>query len=259
MIPKKIFQTWKSKTEIPDNFQYWQRTMKVCNPDYRYELFDDDDNRDFIQKNFPWFLPTYESYPKEIYRADAIRYFRLFVGGGIYADMDTECLSPLDDLVNVDGVVLGQMGTDTDLDSCIPNAIMFSAPREEFWLLVISMMMSENPNSRPEIATGPNLLRRAFLRYHNDYQGDSVQMRIAEIRVKLKEYQADTRKKSAITILPGKYLYPLNWDDQVHDRLLRRPLLREKQILSREAAVKMFPGSFTVTYWTHTWEPCDIS
>ena len=78
MIPRRIFQTWKSKTDIPENMSYWQSTWRKHNPDYVYQLWDDEDNRNFIKEYYPWFLEKYDSYDVMIKRADAIRYFYLY-------------------------------------------------------------------------------------------------------------------------------------------------------------------------------------
>jgi mannosyltransferase OCH1-like enzyme len=117
---------------------------------------DDADNRAFIGREFAWFLATYDTYPAEIYRADAVRYFYLYLHGGIYADMDTECLRPLDALTQRPGVVLGRMGSDEDFPHAVPNAIMASAPRCEFWLLVMALLLHlARYQGRPEQVTGP--------------------------------------------------------------------------------------------------------
>ncbi|MGH7046836.1 MAG: glycosyltransferase, partial [Stellaceae bacterium] len=106
-IPRSIFQTWKSKTDIPAKFSHWQSTFDRINPDFRHIVWDDDDNRQFIASYYEWFLPIYDSYPREIYRVDAVRYFYLYTFGGIYADMDTECLRPLAPLLGRGDVLLG--------------------------------------------------------------------------------------------------------------------------------------------------------
>jgi mannosyltransferase OCH1-like enzyme len=51
----------------------------------------DDKARDFISEEYPWFLDTWDTFPFNIQRADAIRYFVLHHYGGIYLDMDTLC------------------------------------------------------------------------------------------------------------------------------------------------------------------------
>lgn len=96
-FPKIIFQTWKTHS-LPKQFAYWSETWKKYNP-YNYVLWDDKENREFVATNFNWFLPTYDGYDAGIKRADAIRYMFLYKYGGIYADLDFECLKPFDDLL----------------------------------------------------------------------------------------------------------------------------------------------------------------
>ena len=48
-FPKRIFQTWKSKTDIPENMNKWSESWKKYHPDYLYELWDDEDNRNFLK------------------------------------------------------------------------------------------------------------------------------------------------------------------------------------------------------------------
>lgn len=254
-IPKIIFQTWKSKTEIPHNYLHWQETIRKHNPEYVYRLWDDADNRLFIEKNYPWFLETYDAFPAEIFRADAVRYFFLFQYGGIYADMDTECLKPLDPLLDVADVVLGRMGTNPHFEHSIPNAIMLSKPRQEFWLLVISLMMTMiGRHERPEYVTGPVIIKTAHDMYLNQYRDDIVQNRLANIRAKLSPEQDASREKTNVGVLPGFVFYPLDWSDRVHDNFLRIPMMAKKEVLSEADAQALFPNSTMVTYWSHSWE-----
>ena len=98
MIPTLIYQTWKSKTSLPENFAHWRASFARLNPGYTLLLWDDADNRQFIADHFAWFLPTYDGFPQEIFRVDAVRYFFLYLHGGIYVDLDTQCLKPLEPL-----------------------------------------------------------------------------------------------------------------------------------------------------------------
>ena len=247
-IPRTIFQTWKSKTDFPSKWAYWSQTARDVNPGYEYVLFDDADNRDFIAENWPWFLERYDSFPAEIYRADAVRYFYMFKNGGYYLDMDVEALRPFDEMKVREGVVLGGMGVDPLFEHSIPNAIMASAPGEEFWLLCIALM-SEVPISRPEYTTGPVILKAAHDLYTKSYDGEDVQSRLAVLRERMGE-----TSKSLITLMPGHVFFPLDWNDPFHDTF-RRELRDADQLLSRDDALAMFPHSTTVTYWSHSWEP----
>src|SRR5580765_6042565 len=139
-VGARIFQTWKSKVTLPDNFAYWRSTLIDKNPSFFFTLWDDTDNRNFIAGHFPWFLAIYDRFPAEIYRADCVRYFHLYMYGGFYIDLDTECLQPLQKFVESQDVLLCRMGPYPDFSHAVPNAIMASRPREEFWLLVIAII-----------------------------------------------------------------------------------------------------------------------
>jgi FkbM family methyltransferase len=249
-IPKRIFQTWKSKVDFPHNFQYWLSTFKQVNPDFDQIIWDDNDNARFISSHFDWFLPTYRAYPREIYRADAISYFFLYTFGGIYADMDVECLRPLDGLLGRADVLLGRMGGDIDHPHSIPNAIMASKPKQEFWLLVISLLIdAAKKKEEPEYVTGPVVLKSAVDLYLSR-EPRRARSAIEEIARYLPAELLPEQKSSNVDVLPSCEWFALNWTDPIHWKL-RRDVL-DKGLLSEEDKKELFPHSSMVTYWTHT-------
>lgn len=248
-IPHRIFQTWKSKTELPENFAYWRNSFLAKNPNYHFDLWDDADNRRFIAQNFAWFLPTYDSYPAEIYRADMVRYFYLYMFGGFYADLDAQCLKPLDEVLDRRGVLLGQMGDDLQFTHSLPNAIMASSPREEFWLYVIAraMVVADKP-ARPENLTGPVLLRQALLSYCNSNPSPADILGL--VTRLLPQHLLPKAGPTEFHILPPVEWYPLTW--------LRDPIGLRSRVLAGDLAAsaeaeKLFPHSSVVTYWTYSW------
>ena len=167
-VPEVVFQTWKSRNQIPSNYDIWSRSFSRHNPRYDCMIWDDQDNREFITEHFPWFLPFYDQYPKEIFRADAVRYFFLYKFGGLYADMDTECLKPLDPVLRSGDAIVGRMGNDERFEHSIPNAMMAAKRHHLIWLLAIAMMIEkfrdcgapeEMERRGPETLTGPILLK----------------------------------------------------------------------------------------------------
>lgn len=138
-IPKLVHLTWKTK-KIPDQFKKsvvsWMRT----NPDWELRLWTDADNRDYIKTKYPDFLATYDGYPHNIQRADAIRYFLLRDFGGVYSDMDIEILGSLTSFFeNLRGeVFLVQSGN----VSVFTNSFMASEPGAAFWDEVIDRLMN---------------------------------------------------------------------------------------------------------------------
>ena len=254
-FPKIIFQTWKSRRDIPANYRYWRRTFIAHNPDYTVLLWDDHDNRRFIAERFPWFLPTYDSYPSEIFRADAVRYFFLYQFGGFYADMDTECLRPITDTVKRGDVILGRMGTNGSFAHSLPNAVMASRPGQIFWLFVIKLMLEAAATQRehlgPEEMTGPVLLKRAYDRFARLDKANGWDA-VRPICAKLLPEQKSMSGNGSILLLKPCAWYPLDWTNPMH-KLLRNQLLRRRQLLPADIARSLFPQSAVVTYWSHSW------
>ncbi|HTF67970.1 MAG TPA: glycosyltransferase [Edaphobacter sp.] len=251
-IPRTIFQTWKDKDDIPERFRYWSSTFQAKNPHYRYVLWDDNDNRNFIARDFNWFLHTYDSYTFNICRVDAVRYFYLYTFGGFYADMDTECLRPLDGLLDLADVILGLMGQDRSFRHSIPNAIMASKPKQEFWLLVAALLMSFSSRAwRPEYLTGPVLLKTAVDIY---LSGDVrwIESFINPVRTNLSKDQQPLASVSTIELLGDGMWYAIDWSNPDHDQL--RLEVAKGHSLDDKDKKALYGDAWMVTYWTHTWE-----
>jgi inositol phosphorylceramide mannosyltransferase catalytic subunit len=98
IIPKIIHQTYINES-IPEIWKEAQQSCIKKHPDYEYILWTDAKSRAFIAEKYDWFLPTFDGYPYNIQRADAIRYFILSYYGGIYIDLDNGCKRNLDPLL----------------------------------------------------------------------------------------------------------------------------------------------------------------
>jgi inositol phosphorylceramide mannosyltransferase catalytic subunit len=261
MIEKNIFQTWKSKSEMPANFSYWRSTVVDLNPEFRQFFWDDADNRAFIAGHYPWFLETYDKYPLEIYRADAVRYFWLYHFGGFYADMDTECLRPLGDFCAAhSGAVLGRMGDDDGFLHSIPNAVMASSARHPFWLYVFHQLMSpQSTRTNPEDLTGSIVLKSAADAYLNGADAHDVGRAIESIKQLLPPELHPQAGANPISIIPSNVFFPVNWANPVHEKFFRKRIIDEGNLLSKEQVKSLFPNSTLVTYWAHSWTypPCD--
>jgi len=95
LIPKQIFQTWETKdlcqnmSQIVDSWQY-------KNLDYTYELHDKHDRETFIKDHFDTrVLTTFQKLKPGSFKSDLWRYCILYIHGGFYSDIDTECLGSL--------------------------------------------------------------------------------------------------------------------------------------------------------------------
>ena len=253
MIPARIFQTWKSKVDIPVSFRYWRQTFFTHNPGYDIRLLDDADNRNYVERHCPKFLPVYDFFPQEIYRADAIRPFYMFYEGGFYADMDFECIKPLAKYLGSEQIILGSMGVDPDFSHSIPNAMLASPPLEGFWLLYLSEIVAQHRRSRElkaEYVTGPVILKGCVAQYLHDRDGALSKIKKFRDEFEVQVDLGDIRF-STINILPGIEWYPLDWSDPIH-QMFRTQIMQSGGVLSSEDVGTFFRRSHAVTYWSHT-------
>ena len=87
IIPLNIFQTWHTKL-LPPLMMQAVAMIKATNPKFNYYLFDDNDCREFIKKNFESnVLHAFDSLIPGAYKADLWRYCILYKKGGIYLDI----------------------------------------------------------------------------------------------------------------------------------------------------------------------------
>jgi mannosyltransferase OCH1-like enzyme len=98
-IQKIIHQTWKTR-QLSERQKSWTESWRIKNPVFEYKFYNDIDCFKFISNNYPEYLDLYEDL-KPVEKADVFRYLILHKYGGIYADIDTECLRPIDSLIDL--------------------------------------------------------------------------------------------------------------------------------------------------------------
>ena len=73
LIPPIIHQTWKDEN-IPPEWQGAQQACKDLHPGWEYRLWTDNSSHALMADKYPQLLRTFERYPYNIERADAIRW-----------------------------------------------------------------------------------------------------------------------------------------------------------------------------------------
>jgi len=164
-IPKIIHQTAMSdKSKWHPVWEKCQKTWIENFPDYEYMMWTDEDSEEFIRDEYPWFYKTYMGYDRNIKRIDAIRYFILYHYGGIYADMDFECLKNFEHLLPV-GKVCAAPGPSPEFIEKYQNAMIASPKHHDFWPRAWEYL-EENKDEKNVIkATGPLLINTLAEKY----------------------------------------------------------------------------------------------
>lgn len=115
-LPRHIHQIWlQGEAFIPTSYQNNVASIKTLNPKFRYTLWDECAilNLPFLMQ--PTARATYYKFRYLHQKVDFARYCILFQFGGMYIDMDAECVQPLEPLfASCDGydVVLSQVNVD---------------------------------------------------------------------------------------------------------------------------------------------------
>jgi mannosyltransferase OCH1-like enzyme len=179
LIPKKIIQTTYNKNIV--NVQHLNSiyTFIELNPEYEYQLFDDDECRLFIKNNFDErTLIGYDMLIAGAFKSDLFRYCYLYIHGGCYFDCKSILRVPIREIVNSeDKFILCK-----DIGIGYYNAIILSIKLNQHLLNVINECINNiynfskkynfkdiNFNSGDNILslTGPVLVYNVLYQYIN--------------------------------------------------------------------------------------------
>ena len=254
-IPHAVHQIWNT-VYVPKSMADYIRTWKKQNPDWDYIFWTHKDMRNLISQVYPEFIKLYDMYTSNIFRADIARYFILFTFGGVYADLDMECLRPLDDIIDDSVCLLSQEphihGSmfQHQISPFTSNAFMACRQQHPFFKVLIWNIPKYSGKPLLE-ATGPIFLdkvARDFLSTLND----------------------STYPNDRLNIAPSKYFNPTSDGDcrKICETFIARySALRIKDMVAinrkkfsdcKELARKNFTNlpedySYTNHHWVHSY------
>lgn len=172
VIPLKIYQTWFTK-ELPQKMKENTEKLRNDNPEFEYNLFDDQDCRNFIKEYFSEdVLNAFDSLIPGAYKADLWRYCVLYINGGIYLDIKYRCINGFRLIALTEKEhFCNDWDNETILEDIgcnegIYNAIMVCKPKNQTLLKSIGKIVENVKNkyrgSNPLEPTGPYLLKDFF-------------------------------------------------------------------------------------------------
>lgn len=98
MIPKRIIFTIANNLE--EKHKPFLQSFIDFNPEYEIMIFNNQQQNDFIKKNYFEFYEGFSKLPKFIQKSDFFRLAAVHYYGGIYCDIDIECIKSLDSLLS---------------------------------------------------------------------------------------------------------------------------------------------------------------
>ena len=178
VIPLNIYQTWHTK-DLPPLMKNAVNKIIYNNPRFNYQLFDDDDCRNFIKDNFDInVLNAFDSLIPGAYKADLWRYCILYKNGGVYLDIK---YAPVNGFKFINLMEKEHWVLDMDKNG-IYNALIVCKPNNEILLRAINKVVENVKNkfygSNCLHPTGPIMLAEFFTQsdknnfdmYHDIYQ-----------------------------------------------------------------------------------------
>ena len=170
-IPKIIHQTAPAdKSKWHPIWEKCQNSWKHHFSEWEYRFWSDEDLDEFIKTKYAWFYRRYKTYSKQINRVDAARYFILNEYGGLYIDMDYECLKNFENIFTENKVYIAESEFSTskyneDFEyEILQNALMASPPKHTFWIYAFEELFAYQEGD-VLLLTGPQVIIRTYLKH----------------------------------------------------------------------------------------------
>lgn len=205
VIPKIIHQIWENRNGVtPGKILFeFAESWKDENPDWEYRFWDYQTIDQFLSDYFPQFIEKYNGFRYDVQRWDAIRYLILLKFGGVYADLDYECLEPLNWLLGNKSCCLGLEPTEHcrsfNKSFIVGNAFMAVVPQHPFFKAIIHEISNNHSNHTDKFnyvleTTGPIMLSNLYETY----------LKKDDIWLIPSEFTSPLSKNEVISIIKGR-------------------------------------------------------
>ncbi len=178
-IPKIIHQIWiQGYDNLPLRYQHQAKTWQKRNPSWEYRFWDEHSLKTLIRTHCSGLLPVYEAYEEVVPKSDIGRYVLLEAFGGLYVDIDTICVRPIDQYFLEPNKSLYVQVYDNplcpvelnSLSENLSNAFIACSPAHQIWRLVIRYIReNEHPQHFWILVTGPEMFIDCMKQYLDDH------------------------------------------------------------------------------------------
>lgn len=179
-IPKIIHQIWmQGYKKMPFRHKRWTKSWRKKNRDWQYRFWDETAIISLIEEHIPELLPSYSNFDCVVARSDIGRYVILSVYGGLYADTDTICIKPIEDIVDLEHyTIITNVHDMLDVDHTIEqkleqvtNSVIFCQPKHPVIQDILQRISRYEDDGQFWInITGPPMLSKCVTQYFNATQ-----------------------------------------------------------------------------------------
>lgn len=134
VIPKIFYQTWKTK-DLSPGMSAARETWLSKHPDWTHVLVDDAEQRAFVADFGSDVVKAYDMLKSGAFKSDLWRYCQLYKSGGVYADIDSVCVEPLESYLRADDQFVSSEATPREgggLGWVVYQAIIAARPGHPF-------------------------------------------------------------------------------------------------------------------------------
>jgi len=159
-IPKIVHHMHQSREALNELQARLVDGCRLLNPGWTFLFWDDAKIEAMVRADFPGYYDSWSSMHPPIKKIDSSRYMLLHRYGGIYIDVDVECVSPLDSLVR-------PLPAAAWVGDFPEPMFAISAPGNRFWLYMLDRVRRTWNAADAWHSTGPAGLNAALVEWVN--------------------------------------------------------------------------------------------
>lgn len=166
-VPKILHQTGKDWNSLkPIHKEFYQECDKYYSTKngWKHWFWNDSSINIFVKNHHTNLYKQFINLKPQIRRVDTVRYLWMYTYGGIYIDLDTECLRDGTSFIN------GLYNDSIAYNGGYPEPFfMMSSPQNPFWLFMVNEIFNTWELSGVRDTTGPQGLQKTLKKYINIY------------------------------------------------------------------------------------------
>eukprot|EP00299_Pterocystis_sp_00344_P013859 c6833_g1_i1.p1 GENE.c6833_g1_i1~~c6833_g1_i1.p1 ORF type:complete len:1235 (-),score=348.34 c6833_g1_i1:19-3693(-) len=174
VIPSLLHQVW-TDGDVGSVLKGFSESWKVLNPTWTYRLWKLSDVEQLIDTHYSWFAPTFRGLPLPSHRILLSKFFILDQFGGVVADMGTQCVRPLNDLIADLRHHNASVAIPFDLTGGnFVTEVLISVPNHRIWTAIASRVFEANWQTFGDDNILPVLVTKEVQEYLNQPSGTEV-------------------------------------------------------------------------------------
>jgi len=168
--PRVVHVIHANESSLDKLQKTWLDGCKRLNADFEYQFWSDEVTDAFVQNKHPEWYARWKALTPRMKQIDLSRYMLMYSVGGVYHDLDFECVRPFSEMYDR----YSERRAAVWLTGWPDPAFMMSMPNQEFWKYAIDTVLasssSGDASQQQDVwhTTGPDGLNRYAYNYLRD-------------------------------------------------------------------------------------------